>query len=313
MHDNEIDGLVDLHTLVAIADSGSFTSAARILGRHPTIIARRLQALEAKLGVRLAERTTRHVLLTEAGAAYLERIRPLLDEIAAANRDAASYATGEPRGRLRLALPATFGRTWLTQPIVDFLKLHPNVSIDVDYSNRFVDVIGERFDLAIRLAELSDSRLIARKVGNRRRLLCASPGYLDSREPIDHPDHLACHSCLVFTGRRDPLRWTFIDRAKDGADEVSVTVRPRIASDEAEILFEAALAGMGILQTSDWHAGPALARGDLVEVLDRWAIPHSGGMYVVTPRSGGMPNKTRAFSDWIADALSPPPWLRRSD
>lgn len=306
MHYRETDGLVDLHTLIAIADTGSFTAAGRILRRHPTIIARRLQALEEKLGVRLAERTTRHVLLTEAGATYLERIRPLVDEIAAANRDVASYATGEPRGRLRLALPATFGRTWLGGPIVSFLELHPNVSIDVDYSNRFVDVIGERFDLAVRLAELSDSRLIARKVGERRRLVCASPKYLNGHEPIDHPEDLARHSCLVFAGRRDPLRWTFTDRTR--SENVSVTVLARIASDEAEILLDAACAGMGVIQTSDWHAGPALASGELVEVLDNWSIPHSGGIYVVTPVAGGMPNKTRAFSDWIAAALSPAPW-----
>ncbi|MEP0248401.1 MAG: LysR family transcriptional regulator, partial [Roseobacter sp.] len=171
----------DLDTIeafVALADAGSFALAGQRVGRDPTIISRRVQALEARLGVRLAERSTRRVTLTEAGRAYLERLRPLLRELAAADREASAFAEGAPRGNLRLSLPTSFGRMWLSPLIAEFLKAHPQVTIEAELSNRFVDIIGEQFDLAVRLGVLPDSRLVARRLFPRYRLLCASPDYL---------------------------------------------------------------------------------------------------------------------------------------
>lgn len=299
------DGLADIRAFVALADSGSFRGAARILGRDPTVLSRRLQALEARLGVRLAERTTRRVVLTEAGMAYLARVRGLLHDLDAADREASAFVDGEPRGRLRVALPGTFARLWLATLIVGFLRAHPRVTLNADYSNRFVDLIGEGYDLAVRLGELPDSRLVARKIGERRRLVCASPDYLARHPAIATPQDIAGHPCLCFTGRTDPYSWEFRD---PGLGLTSVAVTCHIASDDADLLVEAAIAGLGLFYTTDWHVGPELAAGRLVEVLQEWPVADRGAIYVITPATGGTPSKTRAFSDWMARGLAVPPW-----
>lgn len=305
MQQSLFSDLNELAAFVALADTGSFAAAGRQLGRDPTAISRRLGAMEARMGVRLAERSTRKVALTEAGRTYLERIRPLLHDLQMAGREAIAFADGEARGHLRIALPGNFGRLWLTPLIVEFLRAHPRVTIEADTSNRFVDLIGERFDLAIRLGELPDSRLVARKVAERRRLICASPEFIALHPEIRTPRDLADAPCLCFTGRHDPYRWNFV---KSGGGKCGVTVSGPLASDDAELLVEAAVSGLGVLYTSDWYASRDLAAGRLVELLPDWALVDPGAVYVVTPASAGTPSKTRAFSNWIADKLTPPPW-----
>ncbi|WP_244979283.1 LysR family transcriptional regulator [Cupriavidus plantarum] len=297
--------LNELVAFVALADTGSFAAAGRQLGRDPTAVSRRLTAMEERMGVRLAERSTRKVALTEAGQTYLDRIRPLLHELQAAGGEAVAFAGGEARGHLRVALPGNFGRLWLTPLIVDFLHAHPRVTIEVDTSNRFVDLIGERFDLAIRLGELPDSRLVARKVADRRRLVCASPAFLERHRDIRSPQDLGRAPCLCYTGRRDPYRWNFVG---PGKEKTGVTVAGPLASDDGELLVEAAVRGLGVLYTSDWYASRELANGGLVELFPEWSLLDPGAVYVVTPAAAGTPSKTRAFSNWIAEKLSSPPW-----
>jgi DNA-binding transcriptional LysR family regulator len=212
-----------------------------MLGKDPAMMSRRLKSLEARLGVRLAERTTRRVELTEAGQAYLARVGPILLDLEAADREAAAFGDGEPNGHLRISLPGSFGRRWFGPIIAEFLAQHPRVTIEADAVNRFVDLIGERYDLAIRLGALPDSRLVARKVADRRRLLCASPDYLARHGTPQSPQDLARHDCLCFTERRDPYRWSF--QAPEGG-AVSATVSARLASTEADILVDAAIAGL---------------------------------------------------------------------
>lgn len=310
MQESLISDLNELAAFVALADTGSFAAAGRLLGRDPTAISRRLSAMEARIGVRLAERSTRKVALTEAGVTYLKRIRPLLDELQAAGTEAFSFADGEARGHLRITLPGNFGRLWLAPLIFDFLRNHPHVTIEADTSNRFVDLIGEHFDLAIRLGELPDSRLVARKVAERRRMICASPEYLASHPAILNPQDLVEHSCLCFTGRTDPYRWSF---AKPSGGTHAITVSGPLASDDGEFLVEAAVSGLGVLYTSDWYASRYLAAGQLVEILPAWPLADPGGVYVVTPAASGTPSKTRAFSDWIAAGLAVPPWQATKD
>lgn len=162
--------LQDIRYFVTLASTGSIAEAASLLQRDPTSVSRRLQALEQRLGVMLAERTTRSFARTEAGRSYLARVRPLLHEFDTAALEAASYATGEPRGHLRVAMPGSFARLWLDKLIVGFMRAYPAITLTACYSNDLVDMIGEGFDVAVRLAELEDSRLIARKVATRRRL-----------------------------------------------------------------------------------------------------------------------------------------------
>ena len=290
---------------VALADSGSFVAAGRMLGRDPTVLSRRLRSLEERLGVRLAERSTRNVMLTEAGKTYLARVRALLHELDAAGREAAAFGHGEPSGHLRVALPGSFARLWMAPIITGFLRAHPRITLDASYSNQFVDVIGQGFDLTVRLAELADSLLVARKVGSRRRLICASPDYLSRRPPPIKPQDVANHDCLCFTGRTDAFRWSF--RTQTGGIQ-SISVGSRVASDDADLLVEAAVAGLGLFYTTDWHVGPLLGSGQLVEVLPDWPVADGGAIYILTPTGAGLPSKTLAISDWIARGLASSPW-----
>ncbi|WP_144637665.1 LysR family transcriptional regulator [Bordetella genomosp. 13] len=305
MQQSLFSDLNELVAFVALADTGSFSAAGRQLGRDPTAISRRLSAMEKRMGVRLAERSTRKVALTEAGRTYLERIRPLLQELQAAGRETTAFADGEARGHLRITLPGTFGRMWLTPLIVEFLRAHPRVTIEVDTSNRFVDLIGERFDLAIRLGELPDSRLVARKVAERRRLVCASPDLLARHPDLKTPLDLKDMPCLCFTGLQDPYKWNFVKR---GGGSLGVTVAGPLAADDGELLVDAAVNGLGVLYTSDWYTSRELSAGRLVEVLPGWALADRGAVYVVTPAAAGTPSKTRAFSNWMAEKLATPPW-----
>ena len=298
--------LAEMRAFIALADAGSFAAAGTLLDRDPTVLSRRVQALEARLGVRLADRTTRAVTLTEAGTVYLARVRPLMEDLRAADLEAASFGDGDPRGRLRVALPGSFARLWMAPLITGFLQAHPGVTLDASYSNGFVDLVGDGFDLAVRLAELPDSRLVARKVASRRRLVCASPDYLARVAAPVVPGDIPNHDCLCFTGRADPFRWTFRTRSNG---DLPVAVRCRIASDDADLLVEAASAGLGLLLTTDWHVGPLLRSGRLIEVLSDWAIADDGAIYIVTHRTTGTASKTRAFSDWIARGLARSPWL----
>ena len=196
--------LAELRAFAALAETKSFAAASKLLGRDPTVLSRNVQALERRLGVRLADRTTRTVTLTEAGMVYAARISTLLNELQSADREAAAFGQGEPQGHLKVALPGSFGRLWLASLITGFLRAHPRVTIEIHYSNSFVDLTAQGFDLAVRLAELSDSRLVARKVASRRRLLCASPDYLTTYGAPSRPEELAGHDGLCFTGRDKP-------------------------------------------------------------------------------------------------------------
>lgn len=302
--------LNEIRAFVALAESGSFAGAAKVVGRDPTVVSRRLSALETRLGIRLVERTTRRIELTEAGKAYLTRVRSLLDELDAADREATSHALGSPRGHLRVSLPGSFAKLWLGPTITSFAHAFPDIYLELSYTNRFVDLIGERFDVAVRLADLPDSRIVARKIGARRRLLCASPEYLNRTPAIVEPCHLADHQTLVFSGRMDPFKWVL----RNGSGETrSVLVSPRIASDDADVLVDAACAGLGVMLTTDWHVGMAINAGKLLEVLPEWPVVDTGAIYIVMPANGGVPSKTRAFSDWVATSLAHSPWRIQSN
>lgn len=303
---HEYSDIEAIAAFLSVAERGSFAAAGQALGRDPTVVSRRILALETRLGVRLLTRSTRRVALTEAGAAYLERIRPLLRELSAADREAASFASGAPRGRLRLAAPSTFGRMWLAPLLPAFLARYPEVTLDVSFSNRFVDLIGEGFDVAVRLGALPDSRLVARKVARRRRLVCAAPAYLARYGEPTAPEALAEHACLVFSGFATPYYWQF-EQARHAP--CAVHVDGPIVSDDAEALVAAAVAGIGIVMATDWLVGRELADGRLVPLLNDWTVADEGAIYVVMPSSGGVPTKTRAFADFIGERLRTPPWL----
>ncbi|ALM86546.1 LysR family transcriptional regulator [Bordetella sp. N] len=298
--------LDEIRAFLALAHAGSFLGAGKLINRDPAVVTRRLHGLEQRLGVRLVERTTRRVALTEAGQAYLARVGPMVEGLEAAEREVAGLGAGEARGHLRITLPGSFGRMWIAPMLIDFLLAHPAVSMEANVENRFIDLVAEGYDLAIRLGELPDSRLVARRVADRRRLICASPAYLARHPAIAEPQHLQGHACLCNSERTPVNQWRF--KKPDGGIQ-AVTVNQRMASGDSELLVKAALAGLGVMHTSDWYVSQYLASGELVEVLPAYPIADKGAVYLVTPAAAGMPGKTRAFSDWIAGRLQSPPWL----
>ncbi|MER9668298.1 LysR family transcriptional regulator [Mesorhizobium sp. M0203] len=305
---HEPAALVEMAAFAAIAEARSFTKAAARIGRDATILSRRLASLEERLGVRLLHRTTRSVSLTEAGSEFLVRVRAILAAVDEAEAAASAHAGGGPRGVLRLALPGSFGRMWIGPLLPQFLAEFPDVRIEAEFSNRFVDLVAENFDVAVRLGALQDSRLVARKVATRRRLLCAAPSYLARRGTPTEPEALLEHSCLGFSGFQTFPVWEMTDSS---GRRVSIEVSGPLVTDDAEVLVEAAVQGVGLMMSTDWLVGRELADGRLVPVLEDWTLADEGAVYVVMPSAKGQAAKTRAFADWIGKRFAPvPPWRR---
>lgn len=234
--------VAEIAAFAAVAEEGSFTKAASILDRDATVLSRRVQSLERRLGVRLLARTTRHVALTEAGAIFLARAQAIVAALNDAQEEASAHGGGEARGTLRLALPATFGRMWIAPSLPEFMAAHPQVRIDASYANRFVDLVAEGFDVAVRLGELADSRLVARRIAPRRRLLCAAPSFLKRHGAPERPEDLARLPCLAFSGLAAHPNWTF---GHTNGERVTVRADGPLVSDDAEGLVYAAVQGFG--------------------------------------------------------------------
>ncbi|HEX7666884.1 MAG TPA: LysR family transcriptional regulator, partial [Polyangiaceae bacterium] len=293
-----------------VLEAGSFTKAARMLGRDATVVSRRLSALEDRLGVRLVERTTRSVSATEAGEALFERARAILDQLSDAESEAGAHAGTSPRGVLRLSLPTTFGRMWVAPHLPAFLAKYPGIRIEAAFSNRYVDLVGERFDVAVRCGQLDDSGLVVKKVADQHRLLSASPAYLAKHGAPRSPSDLARHACLGFSGLVTHPFWNLVDGS---GKRVAVRTKGPFLADDADAVLAAAVQGLGIMLATDWFAGPELRDGRLVPVLPGWTTDERTAVYIVHPSSRLLPPKTRAFVDWIARLWSPlPPWQRPS-
>ena len=258
----ERGGFEQLAAFVAVAECGSFAEAAKKVGRDASLVSKRLSQLEQRLGVLLLSRTTRRVALTEVGALYYRRVQGILEELANASREASDAAVS-PQGLLRVSLPVTFGRQWITPLLPSFLARHPQIRIDARFSDRFVDVVAEGFDVAIRVGALRDSSLTSRRIASYRNILVAAPSYLATNWTPRPPSDLLKHACLSFTGHAAWPDWPLIREGK------RQTIRPSgpLTSDNSEAVLVAALEGAGIAFIPDWLAGPTLREGRLVEVL----------------------------------------------
>lgn len=286
--------LDELQALIAVQDHGSFAAASRALTRHSTVISKRVSSLEARLAVRLVERTTRTVRITDAGRRLAEEARNGLAIISEAEARASSDAT-EVSGHIRLAVPATFGRMWIAPALPTFLQAFPKLSVDIDFAEHYVDLVGQGYDAALRIGELADSNIVARRLLNHRRVLCAAPEYLERfgvpRKPVD----LAHHACLEFTGLASFPFW----RLSSAEGSETVVARGRMRSNDGAALLEAAKAGIGIIGSGEWLTARAVAEGSLCRVLPSWTLDGDGGIYLVRPSSRFETAAFTAFSDWI--------------
>jgi len=282
--------LKQIETFVSVASRGSLTAAADAEGIAPGVVSRRLNALEARLGVKLLLRTTRRVTLTFEGSAYLEDCQRILRELGDAE---ASVTLGgvKARGHLRLSAPAGFGRRHVAPLIMQFLDANPEVTVSLDLSDRLVDLVNEGVDCAIRVGELSDSSLVSIRLAENRRVVVASPAYLEARGTPQTLADLASHNCLSLGQQRG---WLFCD----GEEIVSIKVSGQLECNDGAVLHEWALAGRGLAWRSMWEVGEDLQRGVLVPVLDAFVAPPTG-IYAVFPQRKYLPLRVRLLIDHL--------------
>jgi len=282
--------LKQIETFVSVASRGSLTAAALAEGIAPGVVSRRLDALEARLGVKLLLRTTRRVTLTFEGSAYLEDCQRILRELGEAE---ASVSLGgvKARGHLRLTAPAGFGRRHVAPLIMQFLDANPEVTVSLDLSDRLVDLVNEGVDCAIRVGELTDSSLVSIRLAENRRAVVASPAYLAQLGTPRTLEDLARHNCLSLGQQRG---WLF----RVGEDTVSIKVNGLLECNDGAVLHEWALAGRGLAWRSMWEVGADLKGGSLISVLDDFAAPPTG-IYAVFPQRKYLPLRVRLFIDHL--------------
>jgi len=299
-----LDRLIGMTVFRRAVELGSLAAAGRALSLSPEMAGQHLKALEERLGVRLLKRTTRRLSLTQAGRAYYDRCVAALDEVALAEAEAGSRQA-EPRGRLRIATPQAFGTALLAPTIAAFLDRHPGVSVEVDLSERAVDLLAEDVDLALRLGELAPSRLIARRLASFELILVASPAYLSNHPAPERPMELTGHQALIYTQTHTPTRWSFTGLA--GTRE-SVAIDGRIRASDVNFLLELALNGRGILLAPSFVVADSLAAGRLVPVLADWH-ERSLPLHALWPHRTLIPATVRSFLDflgsWFADGTAP--------
>ena len=280
-----------------VARLESFSAAARDLGMSKTAVSRHVSDLERVLGVRLLNRTTRRMSLTEAGHAYVARSTEILTEIDEL-RNAVQNLHREPAGLLRVTSAVTFGHCSLAPVIADFLAEYPEISVQLDLTNRFVDIVEEGFDLAIRVGELQDSSLISRSLVPVKRYACASPTYIERWGEPAKPSDLSSHACVIFLTRGTEAQWRFAHR--DGERIVTVPGRLRVNSMEAAA--RAVRDGVGIGVLPDYAIREQLASGEVRRVLAGHDI-EGGRIYAVYPHRLHLSAKVRVFIDYLLAAL----------
>jgi len=298
-----MDLLAAIEAFVRVAESNSFSEAARRLRLSKSVVSRQVSALEAELGVRLFHRTTRSLALTEAGRGYFERTTRILEELEAA-RLAVSHLQATPRGLLRVNAPMSFGFLHLAPALPDFLALYPDVSVDLVMNDRFVDLVEEGFDVAVRIGALEDSSLIARRLAPVRRVLCASPAYLAARGVPGSPDELMSHDCLCNSNIATLHEWRFL--APDGKP-CHVDVKGRLRANNGDALRIAALRHLGIANLPSFIVGGDLRAGALVTVLDAFTLQDMT-LNAVYPHARYLSPKVRAFVDFLAERFGPRPY-----
>ena len=290
----------DLLIFARVAEAGSFSRAAKRVGLPKSTVSRRIAVLEERLGERLMLRTTRRLTLTEFGIQLLEHARQVAAEVDAV-KALSEHRQTRPSGRLRVSMPSDFATMLLTDMLAAFIALHPAVSLELDLSPRIVDLLGENFDLALRMGDLPDDALLAaRRIAVFRGGLYAAPGYLAERGDPASPDDLLRHDALRLLGRSGaPVGWTLLcgDQRWDGDPP------GRTAANSPELLISLARGGAGIAAVPDHFAAPSVRCGELRRVLPDWRLP-SFAAWAVFPGRRLMPAKTRAFIEMLEVALA---------
>ena len=289
--------LEDMQMFACVMEQGSFTAAADSLGLSKQLVSRRVAALEERLGVRLLNRSTRRLSATALGQAYLERVQRILQEVAEAEQLIVTQRSS-PRGALRLSAPVSFGIQHLSPLLPGFLLRYPEVSVELDLSDRTIDLLAEGFDMAVRIGALADSSLIASPLMPLGMVTCASPAYLAARGVPQTPAELAGHECVLY-GHSAAVEWPF--RLAGRLQRVAVKGRYRV--NNGELVRDAAIAGLGIARLPTFIVEDALASGKLVAVLDAFQLPGNTA-WAVYPQHRQASLLVRLLIDYLREALS---------
>ena len=293
--------LLDVLAFVRVAETGSFARAAERTGMSKSILSRRVARLERQLGARLLTRTSSGAQPTVIGEAYHARAANILAELEAA-REVVADAVTQIAGPIRIAGPLSFGTEHLAPALADFAREHPKVELDISFEDRTVDLVSGGFDLALRLGNLEDSALVARKIAPLRRVLLAAPSYLDVRGRPGRPRDLNRHDLLVYANAGRVEQWRF----RTGKGWEQVRVRARLRSDNGEMLRAAAAAGLGICILPSFIAAPAIEDGSLEVILPDFPL-EEGGVHVVMPPGRAITARVRALVDFLAARFGPEP------
>jgi len=291
-----MDQIKQIEAFVNSATRGSLSAAALIEGITPAVIGRRLDALESRLGVKLLVRTTRKLTLTFEGQGFLEDCQRILNELANAET-AVSLGGVRASGHLKVSAPAGFGRRHVAPQVAEFMQDNPGVTVTVDLTDRLVDLLNEGIDCAVRIGEMADSSLVSSKLGEMRRVVVASPLYLDRHGTPRLPADLAAHNCLSLGQQRG---WTL--RASPGGEPALMKVSGNFECNDGAVLHEWALAGKGLAWRSMWEVGGDLRSGRLLSLLDDYAAPPVG-IYAVFPQRRHLPLRVRLFLDQLKNAF----------
>ncbi|HEY9272413.1 LysR family transcriptional regulator [Achromobacter sp.] len=284
----------ELQLVVELVRAGGMSAAARELGVTPAAVSKRLAQIEARLGVRLVNRSTRRLSLTAEGEVYLENARRILGEIEDLDQLIASRQDS-PRGLLKVNAPLGFGRSYIAPAIAEFAQAYPEVSLQLQLTDSPADFVRDAFDVAVRFGDLPDTRLIARKIAPNRRLVCASPGYLKAHGVPATPHDLTRHQCIVLRQNEAAYGlWRFTK----GRRSETVKVRGNLSSNDGEVTLTWGLAGLGILQRAEWDLARYLRSGRLVQVLEDYALPQAD-IYAVFPERHHLSAKVRVFVDFL--------------
>ena len=286
----------DLRIFITVINAGNFTAAAEQLMLSKQYVSRRMAALEASLGVRLLIRNTRKLSVTESGQVFSRHAQKILDDIHEAEL-AVSEKTRELQGAFRVSIPMSYGMSYLSPLIAEFLSLHPLLQFQVELGDRYVDMIGEGFDIAIRIGQLSDSTLIARRLSVLKRVICCSPDYLQRAGMPRLPEDLLQHACLRY-GREGQNGWELLQEGK----RKLLDVRGPIVSNNGEVLRDAALAGLGLVLLPEFIVDEALKAGSLISVLEAFQ-PEPLVLSAVYPQHRQRSEVTRAFLSFLEERI----------
>jgi len=300
-----MDQFKQLSTFVDIIAKGSLSAAARAEGIAPAMIGRRLDALEERLGVKLLQRTTRKIALTNEGASFLEDCQRILADLEDAE-SSVSDRSARASGHLMISAPAGFGRLHVAPLLPSFLSEHRDVTLTLNLNDRVVDLIGEGIDVAIRIASLTDSSLVGVKLADNKRVVVASPSYIKRNGSPQSLDDLTKHNCLAISGLGSQRGWTFRQNGKN----VTMKVAGNMVCNDGEVLHDWALSGRGLAWRSMWEVGTEIESGKLVTLLDEFAAP-GNDIYAIFPQRRHLPLRIRALVDFLRRAYSQADYWRK--